>query len=321
MPLRKEGSICPWHPGTFDSMSEIPNSLVADSSTSLEPLASAVSAREKRGDTASPFVKWVGGKRSVMNLLLARMPDDFKDYYEPFVGGGALFFELAEQGRLTGKTTYLSDANFDLITTYKAIQKDPEPLIARLERHAENHDESYYYRVRSRHDLADPVEIAARFLYLNKTCYNGLWRVNSKGEFNVPAGRYAKPGIVQADKLRLCHEALQGVELACRPFESVTPGDGDFAYLDPPYHRAGATSFTKYSRLDFSERDQVRLRDFALALHRNGVKLMLSNSATEFVHSLYQDGVFKVGAVRAPRLVNCKPDKRAAVAEMLITNG
>lgn len=267
---------------------------------------------------AAPFVKWVGGKRSIIADLVARVPETFKRYYEPFVGGGALFFELAGQGRIA--SARLSDKNFELVITYNAVKSDPERLLVLLEEHERKHGPNYYLRIRAQHSLQDPLAIAARFIYLNKTCYNGLYRVNRRGEFNVPMGRYANPGIVAADNIMACSRALRVAEIEYRDFDTIAPGRGDFAYFDPPYHPLDSTSFTNYTKLDFGQQDQIRLRDFALALHGQGVKVMLSNSDTAFIRDLYSKQVFKLAAVHAPRMVNCKAESRGAVSELLITN-
>lgn len=265
---------------------------------------------------ASPFVKWVGGKRSIIDDLIKRLPAEFGQYWEPFVGGGALFFEIRH--RLTSAT--LSDSNLELTITYNAIKRDPASLITKLEEHARKHNAKYYYRVRDQQSLQDPIDVAARFLYLNKTCYNGLYRVNKKGEFNVPVGSYTNPEIVQRDNIMLCSAALQTAQIEYRGFDTITPETGDFVYFDPPYHPAGPGSFTKYTKLDFSEKDQARLRDFALKLHKQSVKVMVSNSDTPFIRDLYSATTWHVAEVKAPRMVNCKPDGRGAVSELIITN-
>lgn len=271
---------------------------------------------------AKPFVKWVGGKRSLLPELLARIPTEFENYYEPFVGGGALFFALKNERRRInlggGGQAFLSDINFDLINTYQVIQRDPEPLIRRLEQHAANHSKDYYYHIRSQHQLEDRIEIAARFIYLNKTCYNGLWRVNSKGEFNVPMGRYENPAICQDKALRACHTALEGVDIRMRDYRKIDAKDGDFVYFDPPYRPLDSTSFTRYAKDDFGENEQVALRDLCLALHDRGALFMLSNSDSS--STLYESFDFKVEIVNAPRFVNSKADARGAVSELLITN-
>jgi DNA adenine methylase len=265
---------------------------------------------------ATPFVKWVGGKRSIMDALKAHLPKDFNHYYEPFIGGGALFFELHRKLR----KAYLSDTNSDLVMAYSAVQRIPEELLELLREHARKHSEEYYYEMRDKHHLQNPAEIAARLLYLNKTCYNGLWRVNSKGEFNVPIGRYKNPGIVQEENILTCCQALQGVDIRLATFDEIKPVEGDFVYFDPPYHPMDDASFTRYAKLDFNEQDQVRLRDFALKLHNQGVNVMLSNSDTPFIRNLYGSKAFQIATVQALRLVNCKANKRNAVSEVLITN-
>lgn len=217
-----------------------------------------------------------------------------------------------------GGGAYLSDVNFDLINTYQVLQRDPEPLIARLKQHARNHAKDYYYQIRSQHDLDDRVEIAARFIYLNKTCYNGLWRVNSKGEFNVPMGSYKNPAIFQPDALRACYRALQGVDLRMRDFRKLAASGGDFVYFDPPYRPLNSSSFTRYTKSDFGMKEQVALRELCVTLHERGAKFMLSNSDTST--PLYQDSVFRVEVVKAPRFVNSRATGRGAVDELLIRN-
>jgi DNA adenine methylase len=268
------------------------------------------------GEGASPFVKWVGGKRAIIEELTTRLPSKFGNYYEPFVGGGALYFTL--NGRVT--QALLSDTNLDLVITYNVIKKDPQALIEQLEKHARRHNSDYYYKIRKQHNLKDPIPIAARFIYLNRTCYNGLYRVNRKGEFNVPVGRYTNPNIVQRDNILACNERLQKAHIEYNEFDIIKPQRDDFVYFDPPYHPTTDTSFTGYTKLDFSERDQVRLRDFALQLHKHGVYVMLSNSDAKFIRDIYADRAFHIVEVQAPRNVNCKPTKRNSVTELLITN-
>ena len=205
-----------------------------------------------------------------------------------------------------------------MINTYQVIQGDVEPLISRLQLHAQKHSSDYYYEIRSQHALDDRIEIAARFIYLNKTCYNGLWRVNSRGEFNVPVGSYTNPAICQPDLLRACHAALQGVDVRKQDFTELKAGEGDFVYFDPPYQPLDKTSFTRYAKADFGMEEQVALRDLCMALHARGAKFMLSNSDTS--SPLYQDAIFKVETVKAPRFVNSKASGRGAVGELLVTN-
>lgn len=265
---------------------------------------------------AAPFVKWAGGKRSIIGELEKSVPSEFGDYYEAFVGGGALFFHLRD--RLT--KAYLSDINFDLVMTYRVIENEVDRLLDLLRVHQQKHNEDYYYQVRdNQRELQDPIAIAARFLYLNKTCYNGLYRVNKKGFFNVPMGSYKNPDVVNESNLRLCSDALKIADVHYRQFDQIKPQEGDFVYFDPPYHPIKDTNFTGYTKLDFTEQDQIRLRDFALELHKQGVKVMLSNSSAALIRRLYSGKPFTVRSVHAPRYINCKPNERNDVEELLIT--
>jgi DNA adenine methylase len=267
--------------------------------------------------TAQPFVKWAGGKRSLLNSIRPLLPREFRNYYESFVGGGALFFAMAD--RIT--QAYLSDNNLDLVITYQVIKKDPTHLIARLKEYAGGHSSEQYYRVRDE-EPQDHLEVAARFIYLNKTCFNGLFRVNKSGKFNVPMGDYKKPNIVNEENLLACHQLLQRAIITFHPYNEIDPRPqaGDFCYLDPPYHPTTDDSFTAYTKESFTEQNQNELRDFALELHRAGVYVMLSNSKTKFIENLYSDKAFHLHTVQAPRMVNCKPSARGAVDEYLITN-
>lgn len=266
---------------------------------------------------AQPFVKWAGGKRSLLNAIKPLLPSAFGNYYEGFVGGGAVFFAIAERAH----HAYLSDNNVDLVATYQVIKEDPTRLIARLKEHATAHSSDYYYSVRET-EYSDHVEMAARFIYLNKTCFNGLYRVNKSGKFNVPIGDYKNPGIVNEENLMACHQALRQATITYHDYKNIVPKPQakDFMYLDPPYHPTSDDSFTAYTKENFTEQNQSELRDFALELHRAGVYVMLSNSKTRFIAELYSDKVFHLHTVQAPRMVNCKPNQRGAVDEYLITN-
>ncbi len=273
----------------------------------------------KRNGSAQPFVKWAGGKRNLLNVIEPLLPSKFNTYYEAFVGGGALFFAL--RNRIT--KAYLSDNNLDLIITYQAIKKDPMPLIERLKELKAGHSSEQYYRVRDEAPgKGKPIEVAARFIYLNKTCFNGLFRVNKAGKFNVPIGKYKNPNIVGEENLLACHKLLQKATITFHPYNEINPQPqaGDFCYLDPPYHPTADDSFTAYTKENFTEQDHHDLRDFALRLHKAGVKVMLSNSKTKLIRSLYSDKAFHLHTVEAPRTVNCKPTARGAVEEYLITN-
>ena len=268
----------------------------------------------------TPFLKWVGGKRQLLPELLARVPRSFKSYYEPFVGGGALFWVLSSQWRLKGEAS-LNDANRELMTTYRAIRDDVSGVLHALQDHALSHSEKYFYRVRGMVGTT-PVSTAARTIYLNKTCFNGLYRVNKSGGFNVPFGRYKNPTICDEENLHACSQALKHkVALLEGDFavHASRAHKGDLVYLDPPYVPLNATSdFTSYTVDGFGDQDQVRLRDLALELKRKGVFVLLSNSSAPRVYNLYKKG-FTVEKVEAKRSVNSKASGRGVVKELLIT--
>lgn len=277
---------------------------------------------------AKPFLKWVGGKRALLPVLLAHVPETFTAYHEPFVGGGALFFALASAGRLAGHPVTLSDVNADLITTYTVVRDDPEALIASLEVHAKAHTKdakATYYAIRSLHTLTDPVAIAARLIYLNRTCFNGLYRVNRRGEFNVPLGRSSSqheandttPDIVRAEVILAAHQALQGVSLRCQPFGDCKPAPGDFVYCDPPYDPLTATAdFTAYAQQGFGPNDQQALSQWATKQSDSGVKLLLSNADTPRVRDWYAG--WQIETVAAPRFVSARASSRLPVGEVVI---
>ena len=265
-------------------------------------------------DKPTPFLKWVGGKRSIIEELKRRIPSKFGHYFESFVGGGALLFEIQP------KKAHISDSNLDLTIAYSVVQKHPGKLISVLKEHQKNHNKDYYYKIRSQHQTNDPIATAARLIYLNKTCFNGLWRVNKKGKFNVPIGSYTNPIICQEDNIWACSKALQNTVIENKNYLNINPRKGDFSYFDPPYHPITNTSFTAYSRLDFTENDQRQLANFCTHLHKNGVYVMISNSNTNFIRNLYKASHFKIAIINAPRMVNCKGNERNTVEEVLITN-
>ncbi|CUS03604.2 Modification methylase LlaDCHIA [Candidatus Promineifilum breve] len=267
---------------------------------------------------ARPVLKWAGGKGQLLPDLLKRLPDSFEAYHEPFVGGGALFFELATQGQIT--TTFLSDINDSLIDVYLALRDCVEDVIVQLRQHKHDHD--YYYQVRAvRPETLTLPERAARIIFLNKTCYNGLYRENRRGEFNVPFGRYKNPTICDEANLRAAARVLQGVDITRRPFATTLDyaKAGDFVYFDPPYHPLSATAnFTAYDRAGFGPDDQRRLRDVFAALAERGVMAMLSNSDTPFIRELYAG--FTIDQVFVARAVNSKANGRGKVAEVIVRN-
>ncbi|MGB5349799.1 MAG: DNA adenine methylase, partial [Polyangiales bacterium] len=269
---------------------------------------------------AAPFVKWVGGKGRLLSQLRPLLPPGVEQmrHVEPFVGGGAMFFARRPRRAL------LTDINATLVSTYTAIRDDVQGVIGGLRGLASQHSKERYYEVRARYNQNRRVgssKRAAMFIYLNKTCFNGLHRVNRKGEFNVPAGSYKSPRILNEDALRAASEALQGADLRCASFDTLLENakPGDFVYFDPPYEPVSVTaSFTSYARDGFSQDDQTRLRDVYKALDRRGCKLMLSNSDVPFIRDLY--GGFKVDTVAAPRAINCDGTKRGKVSEVVVRN-
>lgn len=281
----------------------------------------AYSPRVKIRTTPRPFLKWVGGKGQLLPQLRARFEAISPEgrYHEPFVGGGALFFELRRGGLLGRKQAWLSDTNPRLIETYVAVRDETDALIELLRAHKARHDKEYYYAVRAS-EPDSPVARAARVIYLNKTCYNGLYRENSRGEFNTPIGKYKNPQICDEPNLRACAAALAQARVAPRSFESVLDHakPGDFVYFDPPYHPVSETaSFTSYARDGFGEADQRRLAEVFAALAARGTHVLLSNSHTPLILDLYKD--FTITPVDAIRSVNSKADRRGAVLEVLVS--
>ncbi|MCX5769324.1 MAG: DNA adenine methylase [Candidatus Hydrogenedentes bacterium] len=268
-----------------------------------------------------PFLKWAGGKTGLLAELLERVEaaQPFSSYFEPFIGGGALFFELARLGRLPG-CAVLSDANVNLVSAYLGVRDHVDAVIRALLRHKSLHSRDHYYAVRDAAPRSLPAR-AARVIYLNRTCFNGLYRENSRGRFNVPMGRYKNPRICDESNLRACSKALQPAQLAVKPFQHVLDAGrtGDFVYFDPPYHPLSKTSsFTSYDRAGFGEKDQRLLADVFAQLSARGVKCLLSNSMTDLVRHLYAD--FTIEEVYAPRHVNSRPDRRGKIPEALIRN-
>lgn len=269
---------------------------------------------------AKPFIKWVGGKWRLRHELMALLPDGVEDmrHVEPFTGGGALFFARQPARAL------LSDVNKDLIGTYEAVRECPGGLENILGAMSRKHSKDFYYATRERFNRGvslSRVERAAQFIYLNKTCFNGLYRVNQRGEFNVPMGSYKNPRILDAEGLLAASWPLAHAELRCAPFETIVDrvGPGDFVYLDPPYEPLSRTSsFTSYAQGGFSQDDQRRLRDVVRELDRIGAKVMLSNSDVPFIRELYSG--MNINQVMASRSVNCVGGKRGKVAELVIRN-
>ena len=274
-----------------------------------------VLAADPASQGAKPFVKWVGGKRQILPELTQAAPKQFKCYYEPFVGGGALFFHLRPERAV------LTDANERLIRTYLGVQKHVEDVIRLLKEHQRKHTRRYFMETRARPDIdaASDAEVAAWLIYLNRTGYNGLYRVNSRNVFNVPPGDYKKPKICDEDNLRACARLLRGVRLAVSGFEKVLgrAKPGDFVYFDPPYVPLTRTSnFTDYTTKGFGEAEQKKLSEVARTLKGRGVHVLLSNSSAPLVRELYRD--FHQKEVSARRAVNSQAKSRGPVQELLL---
>ncbi len=266
------------------------------------------------GIAAGPFLKWAGGKGQVLKQYSPLFPAAWRTYFEPFLGGGAVFFHLAPN------TAVLSDINEDLINAYVVVRDRVDELVAALRVH--HNEQDYFYAVRAwKPETLTPVERAARLIFLNRTCFNGLYRVNKKGQFNVPFGRYSNPTICDEAKLRAASLALTGAEIRAADFEAALEGAGagDFAYLDPPYNPISTTSsFTSYAQEGFGEGEQRRLASVYKRLDNRGVRLMLSNSASSLVRGLYAG--FRIIEVTAKRAINAKADRRGPIPELLILN-
>jgi len=276
----------------------------------------------KNGPEAAPFVKWAGGKTQLLSRLDTQIPE-FTRYFEPFLGGGALFFHLASS-RLHFNA-HLSDANRELVNAYNLVKNDVGGLINVLERHEKNHWKApakYYYRLRSAQPVSD-IESAARFIALNKTCYNGLYRVNRSGTFNVPIGRYRNPAICDRDQLRRASAALNYSDAritACDYKQALRRArEGDFVYLDPPFNPLSATAhFVDYTRNGFGREDQIELAQVFRELDRKGCKVLLSNSYTKLTRELYS-GLDQT-RIRVVRAISCKAAARTGFSELLVRN-
>lgn len=269
-----------------------------------------------------PFTKWTGGKRQLLEELRSYMPETYGRYFEPFVGGGALFFDLAPEQAV------INDFNEELINAYRQIKNNPAELINLLIKHKENNSKDYYLALRSadrdgRISRMTGVERAARILYMLRVDFNGLYRVNSKNQFNVPYGRYKNPKIVDVDLLYQISEYLNenDVEILQTDFaEAVKDAQtGDFVYFDPPYIPLNETSsFTSYTHEGFSYEEQVRLRNTFMELTERGVYAMLSNSSSPLVEELYKD--FNIYFVEAQRTNGAKSSSRGKISEIIVTN-
>ena len=265
-----------------------------------------------------PFLKWAGGKGRLLAQYEPFLPKACETYYEPFLGGGAVFFYMVQRF----ERACLADINPELVNVYRCVRSRVNELIELLAWHKQHHGQDYYYNLRQQHHLTCPVERAARLIYLNKTCYNGLYRENSQGQFNVPMGKYKKPAICDPALLRSAAVALESADIVERSFETILDwplSRHDFIYFDPPYHPISVTSsFTRYNRYGFSAEDQERLAGVFRELARRGVRVMLSNSDCGFIRGLYNG--FSMHSIQAARAINSKSGRRGKISELLVTS-
>ncbi len=268
-----------------------------------------------------PVLKWVGGKRQLLPQIRKYMPRGFSTYYEPFVGGGAVLFDLQPQKAV------INDINPELINLYEVIRDDVEELIKDLGRYKNEPDFFYTIRELDRdtevYNNLTKIEKASRIHYLNKTCYNGLFRVNNAGQFNAPFGKYKNPNITNEITLRAVSKYFNNAKIIirCSDFEEALKGirKGSFVYFDPPYDPVSDSSnFTGYSKGGFNSSEQLRLRDLCDKLNSKGVKFLLSNSSTEFIHGIYRN--YKIITIQAKRAINSDADNRGEVDEVLVMN-
>ncbi|MDR0673403.1 MAG: DNA adenine methylase [Zoogloeaceae bacterium] len=291
-------------------------------------MADTTVSRRRKEPLVKPYLKWAGGKRQLLSEIKKRLPGRFGgfQYYEPFVGAGALLFD--QQPR----RAVINDNNEQLVLTYRVIRDHIDELVAALNMHKAHDNEIYYYQVREQDrdgaafaGLSD-VQKAARLIYLNKTCFNGLYRVNSQGLFNVPYGRYVNPTICNEPVLRAIHRYFNHknveIEILNGDFDVAvkTAKHGSFIYFDPPYHSPDNTNFTGYQANGFGENEQRRLRDVFVARTNAGAKCLLSNSDTSFIRDIYDDSRFEIIAVKARRAINSDSARRGEVNEVLIKN-
>lgn len=267
---------------------------------------------------ATPILKWAGGKTQLLKHYTRLFPAEFNRYFEPFLGGGAVFFHMVAKN--PDLRAFLSDSNGELINCYNMVKNELPSVIRYLKKH--RNDKHHFYKVRAL-DAEEllPAERAARLIYLNKTCFNGLFRVNRKGQFNVPFGSYEKPKICDEVNLRAAERALCNAKLTSANFENVLlqAKKGDFVYLDPPYQPLSTTSsFTSYTRNSFGVEDQARLAEVFRKLTDKGCYAMLSNSDTPLIRELYDE--FHIETVYANRAINSRGDKRGRVAEVAVLN-
>jgi DNA adenine methylase len=278
----------------------------------------------KKDPLIQPFLKWAGGKRQLLKQILECIPRNISTYYEPFVGAGALLLALQHD------TCVINDANEELINCYQVIKQAPQDLIALCAEYKKMSSQKFFYEIRNQDrtesfHLLTPVQRAARIIYLNKTCFNGLFRVNSKGQFNVPYGSYTNPQIINEDIIKAVSNYLNQNEIQILTGDFATCvsdiASGAFVYCDPPYYPLSDTSsFTGYGQSGFGAAEQKRLKQLCDTLSEKGCNVLVSNSNTAFIRELYDDPCYQVIEVQATRAINSVGSKRGTVSEVLITN-
>jgi|SRR3989344_7704719 len=265
------------------------------------------------------FVKWAGGKKQLLTQFNKFFPEKIERYFDAFVGGGAVAFYVLQ--RYKPKEVFISDTNKELIDTYEVIRDNLKQLVEILKQHKKNHNEEYYYKIRAlMPESLSKIERAGRFIYLNKSCFNGLYRVNSKGGFNVPIGSSKNPAILPEEDLIHISKLLKNVTIKNMSFENILDyaKSGDFIYFDPPYYPLKKESFTTYTAGNFLEKEQEKLAEIFRELDKRGCKVMLSNSDTDFIKNLYKG--YKAHIVKATRMINCDATKRGKINEVVILN-
>ena len=276
----------------------------------------------RKNPLVSPILKWVGGKRQLLDSIEPLIPK-CSTFYEPFIGGGAVLFS-----RQPDKAV-INDLNPELINVYLTIKNEPKALIEKLKEHRDNSSEEYFYSIRALDRDKEVfenmmnVERAARIIYLNKTCYNGLFRVNSSGEFNSPWGRYKNPNITNETTINALHTYFNkaNITIKCGDYREALKGirKGAFIYFDPPYMPiSSSASFTGYTAGGFGEQEQIALKEQCDALNEKGIKFLVSNSSCPFIEELYKDYI--VEKKNKKRAINANPQKRGEIKEVLIRN-
>lgn len=277
---------------------------------------------DKNKEILRPFLKWAGGKKQLLPEIKKYVPANYSTYYEPFVGGGAVFFELKP------KKAVINDISQELINVYRVVKNNVERLIKDLKKHKNNRD--YFYKIRvldrdKEYEKLSSIEKASRIIYLNKTCYNGLFRVNRQGYFNVPFGRYKNPNIINEKVLRAVSNYLidNNIKILNKDFAEVLDKieKNCFIYFDPPYNPLSeSSSFTGYTFSGFGEEEQRRLKKLCDRLNKDGYRFLISNSATPFILNLYKYYKETTVIVKTNRSINCIASKRGEIEEVLIRN-